>query len=114
MEYIRKQKTNKLSNKEKVVFAYHCVQNEEIDKAIKLLTSVDQNYYIVEFHKDISRALLCHATCKNTDSIELYRESEFYLVVYRLVKFITESKVLFSKSGYFSELRDTLFKGFPL
>jgi hypothetical protein len=102
---------NRLSDHERIVFAYHYFEQGTPDKAKELLSQVNSLYYQSQFHKEIARALLCHATYAHTQDPILGKESEFYLVVYRLTKLITEKKLHFIGSGHFYQLRDELFKG---
>lgn len=101
-----------ITDYEKIVFAYHYFEQGNPESAKELLGTVHQLYYQSQFHKDIGRALLCHATFKTTNDPMTGKESEFYLIVYRLTKQITESKMHFTGSGHFYQLRDELFKGF--
>lgn len=110
--HIKKSNNNDLSNKEKLVFAYHYFDQGNDEAAIKLLCTVGQAYYVTQFHKDISRALLCQATYKTTQDYNIGKESEFYIIVYRLVVTITSKKLVFTGSGHYYQLKDELFKGF--
>lgn len=101
---------NSLTDKERVVYAYHYFERNNESEAKKLLSEISKHYYDSTFHKDISRALLCHLTYPTTQNPVHGKESEFYLVVYRLTKFIVENKIHFNGSGYFVQLRDELFK----
>lgn len=107
----KKQKKNILTDKEKIVFAYHAMEVSNLDEMFKLLTSVSPGYYQTQFHKDISRALLCQSVFKSTQDFNLGKESEFYLIIYRLTKAVTEGKFNFVGSGHFYQLKDELFKG---
>jgi hypothetical protein len=109
---IKKRKNNDLSDKEKLVFSYHYFDLGNEEAAIKLLCTVGQVYYMNQFHKDISRALLCQATYKTTQDYNLGKESEFYIIVYKLVVIITSKKLVFTGSGHFYQLKDELFQGF--
>lgn len=112
MMAIKRQKKNDLTDHEKVVFAYHAFDQGNDEQAISLLKSVSQSYYLTQLHKDISRALLCQATYKNTLDPVMGKQSEFYLVIFYLVKIITSRKLMFQTSGYFYQLKDELFKDF--
>lgn len=112
LQHRAKLRKNDLSDHEKVVFAYHYFEQNNHDEAVKLLSSVSGHYYESGLHKDISRALLCHATYASTQNPAHGKESEFYLVVYRLVRHITHNKIHFTNSGHFYLLKDYLFKDF--
>lgn len=112
MEHKKKQLSHKLTDHEKVVFAYHYFEQNNVGEAIKAIQDVSQGYWTGQFHKDISRALLCHATYQTTQNPALGKESEFYVVVYRLVKYITSNKIHFNGSGHFYQLKDELYKDF--
>lgn len=101
---------NKIPDREKIVVAYHTIEQGRTAEAIGILSSVSQDYYLIQFHKDIARALLCWATRGAAQDFRLAKESEFYLIVYRLMKFITENQLTFDKGGYFYELMIGLFK----
>jgi hypothetical protein len=103
---------NKMSDRDRVVYAHHYFQNGNTDGAMKLLGDVHSLYYQSQMYKDISRALLCHATYKTTNDPGLGKESEFYLIIYYLTRHITENKLHFTGSGHFYQMRDELFKGF--
>ncbi len=111
-------KKNRLPDREKVILAYHAFKHGDIKEGQDLLTSVDAHYYLIQFHKDISRALLCWATLKSVyddkQSENLRKESEFYLIVYNVTKTIVSKKLNFPKSGNFIELTSTLFLDFSL
>jgi hypothetical protein len=102
---------NRITDYERIVFAYHYFEQNNPDEAKELLSKVHTLYYQSQLHKDISRALLAHATYASTQDPGLGKESEFYLIVYRLTKIITENKLHFTGSGNFYQLRDELFKG---
>lgn len=108
----RRLKHQKLSDKEKIIYSYHLLSDCFVDDAIDLLKLVSKDYYEKDLHKDISRALLCYATKASSQNIQHGKESEFYLVVYRLVKMISEQKLYFKNSEYFVMLKDQLFKDF--
>lgn len=99
----------RLPDREKIIMAYHLFESNKGSDAIELLSSVDSHYYLIQFHRDIARALLCWAV-RHTGNPNLAKESEFYLIVYRMTKFIVGNKLNFPKSGNFTELLDTLFK----
>jgi hypothetical protein len=101
-----------LTNKEKLVCAHHHFTNHQHYEATKLLSSVDRHYLEQDLHKDVSRALLCHCTYAKTQDPGIGKESEFYLIVYYLVRHISETKIHFKNSGYFYMLKEELFKGF--
>ncbi len=101
---------NKISDREKIVVSYHIIEQGRTLEAIDLLSSISQDYFLIQFHKDIARALLCWATRGIAQDLKLAKESEFYLIVYRLTKFITENKLTFKNGGYFYELITELFK----
>lgn len=107
---LSKKKKFKLPDREKVIAAYHLFESAQDEEAMELLSTVDQHYYLFQFHRDISRALLCWAIRASTQRLDHQKESEFYLIVYRLTKLITNRKLNFPKSGNFAELLDTLFK----
>lgn len=109
---IKRLKKNDLTDRDKVVFAYHSFEQGNDGEAISLLKNVSQSYYLTQLHKDISRALLCQATYKNTNDPSMGKQSEFYLVIFYLVKLITSRKLNFQTSGYFYQLKDELFKDF--
>lgn len=113
-----RKKKNRLPDREKIVLAYHAFEHDDPKEGQNLLASVDQGYYVVQFHKDISRALLCWSTFKSiqdaTQSENMRKESEFYLIVYRLTKIIVGNRLNFPKSGNFTELTSTLFRDFAL
>lgn len=109
-----KKRKNIITDRERVVFGYHYFEQNNQDEAVKILSEVTPGYYQSQFHKDISRALLCHATIKSTNDPKLGKESEFYLVVYRLTKHVTSRKLTFNQSGHFYQLKDELFKDFGL
>lgn len=109
-----RKKKFKITDRERIVLAYHAYEQQNPEEATKLLASIDQGYYLMQFHKDIARALLCWATRKETQNEALAKESEFYLVVYRLTKHVVANRANFPKSGHFLELKDTLFKDFQL
>lgn len=101
-----------LSNRDKLVYAHHHFQSHQHYEATKLLASVDRHYLEQDLHKDIARALLCHCTYPKTQDPLIGKESEFYLIVYYLVKHISETKIHFKNSGYFYLIKEELFKGF--
>lgn len=100
-----------LTDHEKIVYGYHAFEEGDPAEAIRLLSSVSQAYFMNGFHKDISRALLCQITFKTTNHPDHGKESEFYLVIYRLTKHIVSNKIHFNGSGHFFQLKDELFKG---
>lgn len=110
-ELKKKSKSNQLTNRDKVVFGYHYFEQNNPEEAIHTLNIVESAYWITQFHKDISRALLCGATFNTTQDPSMGKESEFYIVVYRLTKHIVTNKIHFTGSGHFYQLRDELFKG---
>lgn len=103
-------KKNILTDMERLVFAYHYLESGNESEAKKLLSEVSKRYYDSTMHKDVSRALLCLETCRTTRHQPHAKEAEFYLVIYRLTKYITENKIHFNGSGYFVQLKDELFK----
>lgn len=110
-ELKRKLKHNQLSNRDKIIFAYHYFDQNDVNSAVNTLNTVDGAYWITHFHKDISRALLCIPTYQSTQDPSIGKESEFYLIIYRLTKRITDGKIHFTGSGHFYQLKDELFKG---
>src|SRR5579864_7044626 len=94
-----KKRKNRLPDREKIVLAYHVFCHNDFKEGQNILGSVDQGYYLIQFHKDIARSLLCWATLKSihdADKAESMRkESEFYLVVYKLTKIIVANKLNF-------------------
>lgn len=100
-----------LSDYEKIVYAYHNFQSNNSEEALKLLNLISPWYYQNQFHKDISRALLCASVAKTTNDLLMSKESEFYIVIYRLTMYITEHKIHFNGSGNFYQLKYELFKG---
>lgn len=112
MDLMRK-RTN-LTDKEKLVLGYHLLENNKEDEAKKILGQVSSGYMATTFHKDISRALLCWSVCKKTENEEHRKESEFYLIIYRLTKRVSSTNLMFKNSGHFVDLKDTLFKGFKV
>lgn len=112
-----KKKRNRIPDREKIILAYHAFRHNNPKEAQNMLASVDQGYYMIQFHKDIARALLCWATSKGQEyeKVEDHRkESEFYIIVYNLTKIIVHNKYNFPKSGNFMELVGTLFRDFSL
>lgn len=103
-----------MSDKDRIIYAYHAFQEGNGDKGRSLLNSVSTTYYITKFHKDISRALLARLIYPKTKDEFLQKEAEFYIVVYRLAKKIVGENISFQKAQYFHELRNELFKGFTL
>lgn len=103
-----------LSDKDKLVYAYHAFEKNDNEQAFKLLNAISQSYYLTQFYKDLSRALLCHSVAKLTNDPDQGKESEFYLIVYRLTKRIVATNIIFKGSGYFHILKEELFKGFNL
>ncbi len=112
MLHIKRLKTNQITDKEKIVYAYHYFESGNDFDAKKLLNSVSGPYYDGGLFKDISRALLCQTTVRTTGNADHGKESEFYLVVYRLTKHIIDNKLNFTKSSHFYLLKDQLFKDF--
>lgn len=110
-ELKRKLKHNQLTSRDKVIFAYHYLVQSNFEETIKTLNMIDSAYWVTQFHKDIARALLCVSTYASTQDPGLGKESEFYLVVYRLTKMIIDNKLHFTGSGHFYQLKDELFKG---
>lgn len=98
----------------KIVYAYHSFEENDPAEAFKLLDSVTQTYYVVQFHKDIARALLCHQIGKTHPDEAIKKEAEFYILVYRLTKKIVTSGLRFDRCQYFYDLRSELFKDFQL
>lgn len=112
LELFKKFKKNQLPDRGKIVYGYHLLRERKVEDAKKILASISKHYYVVDIHKDISRALLCWATYQITNDLNQYRESEFYVVISKLVKMVAAENLIFNNSGYFHELRTTLFKGF--
>lgn len=112
LDLFKKFKKNQLTDHGKIVYAYHLIQEEKIEEARKVLSSVSVQYYTTEMYRDLSRALLCWATYKNNSDLNLYRESEFFLVVSKLTKAVISKNLIFQNSGYFHDLKNGLFKGF--
>lgn len=113
-DFKSKKKAKTLNNREKVVHAYHLFNDKKDSEAVSILVSIPQSYYLIDLHKDIARALLCWATHKTSNSMDHYKESEFYVVIYRMTKHICVNKLMFKNSGYFSELKLNLFKDFDI
>lgn len=109
-----RKKRGHLSDKDKIVLAYHLIEESKEKDALKLLGSINQSYYLTYIHKDVSRALLCYLIFKTTQQENLRKESEFYLVLYKLTKHILRNNLVFNKSGFFYTLKDELFKDFEL
>lgn len=105
-------KKNQLSDHGKIVCGYHLLSQDNFEEGIKVLGSVSTHYYTTELYKDLSRALLCWSTCQNSGNEDHRKESEFYLVVYRLTKMVVGHNLLFTNSGFFHDLINGLFKGF--
>lgn len=110
MDHKKKQKNGKLTDRERVVYAYHYFERGNSSEALATLCQVNQSYWTGQFHKDISRALLCQATYATTQHPGHGKESEFYVVVYRLTKYVTSNKIHFDGSGNLYLLKDELFK----
>lgn len=101
-----------LTDREKLIYGYHLLEDKDEIGAAKLFGSLSPGYMATNFYKDLSRALLCWATLQTTNNEDMRKESEFYLIVYRLARKINHEGLVFRNSGYFNELKDTLFKGF--
>ncbi len=112
LDLFKKFKKNQLTDHGKVVYGYHLLRERKVDEAKKILASVSVHYYSVDIHKDLARALLCWATYMNNGIEELRKESEFYTLVAKLTRMVTSENLLFTNSGYFHDLKNTLFKGF--
>lgn len=111
LQHKSQSRKNVLTHKDAICFALQYMEQGNNDEAIKIFQAIPSSYWTEQFHKDISRALICHITAKTTGDQMLGKESEFYLVVYYLVKRITREKLNFKNSGYFQQLKDELFKG---
>lgn len=105
-------KRSSFTDKEKLVYGYHYLDQGRLDDAKKLLGQISSGYMATTLYKDLSRALLCWATYKHTGNESHRKESEFYLVVYRLTKLVLKDNVMFKNSGHFHDLKETLFKDF--
>lgn len=114
MDLFKKKRKGSLTDHERVVFAYHLFENGDNDGAKKLLGEVSSGYFTTTFYRELSRALLCYSVSKGTDNHALGKESEFYVVAYRLYKKVIREELVFKNSGYFVEMKDGLFKGFKV
>lgn len=112
LELARKVKKKQLTDKDRLVFAYHEFVGGRNEEAIKLLNDVSENYYKFQLSKDVARALLCWATYKKTLNFIHGKESEFYIIVSNLVSIVTENQLLFKRNEYFYLMRQELFKDF--
>jgi hypothetical protein len=111
MELFKKKRKGGLTDHERIVFAYHLFENGDDPGAKKLLGEVSCGYFTTIFYKEVARALLCWSISKGTNLHDLGKESEFYVVIYRLYKKIIREELVFKNSGYFTEMKDGLFKG---
>jgi hypothetical protein len=109
LNIFRKFKKNQLSDKEKIVYGYHFIEDRNIDQAKSLLSSVSQHYYMAGIYKDLTRALVCYLAYKYSSNPVHSQESEFYLVVYKLTQRIYWDQIKFHHSGYFEDLRLSIF-----
>lgn len=112
LEIARKTKKKQLTDRDRLVYAYHEFVAGRNEDAIKLLNDVSEDYYKFQLNKDIARALLCWATCKTTLNFMHRKESEFYIIISNLVSIVTENKLLFKRNEYFYLMRQELFKDF--
>lgn len=103
-----------LSDKDKIVYGYHLLESGDVAEAKRVLGSVTQTYFMVNLYRDISRALLCWITYKSTNSLQHYKEAEFYLVIYKLTKKVVSENLMFKNSTQFDELLNVLFKDFSI
>lgn len=110
IDHKKKQKLNKLTDRERIVYGYHYFEGGNHQEATSILGQVNQAYWTGQFHKDIARALLCQATYATTQHPGHGKESEFYVVVYRLTRHVTSNKIHFNGSGNLYLLKDELFK----
>ena len=111
-DLFKQAKKNQLTDHGKIVYGYHLLNQRKIEEGKKILGTVSTHYYTTELYKDLSRALLCWSTYQNTKDENHRKESEFYLVVYRLTKIVIGQNLLFTNSGFFHDLKNGLFKGF--
>lgn len=114
LDLFRKRKKYGLTDRDKIVFAYHFFEDKKYDEAKKLLGEISGGYFTTGFYKDIARALLCWATMKYNNDSKCQKESEFYVVVYRLTRKVIGEKLIFKNSGYFTDLKNELFKDFNI
>lgn len=112
MLLFKKKIHGELSDREKLIYGYHLLEDKDEMGAAKLFGSLSPGYMVTTFYKDLSRALLCWATLQSHNNEDMRKESEFYLIVYRLTKKVAAEGLVFKNSGYFMELKDTLFKGY--
>lgn len=110
LDYKKKEKAKQLSDRDRICFAWHYISEGELDRAIKIMAPIQDYYWATQIHKDIGRALLCHEAYKSTRDSNMGKESEFYIVIYRLTKYISDTKVQFKNASQFWLLRDQLFK----
>lgn len=105
-----------LTDKGRIVFAYHAFQSGNANEGVKLLSEVSQDYYMSGLYQDLARACLFWSLYVNSRGVngdQYYKESEYYLIVYRLVKFVIQGGLCFNKSGYFHDIDLKIFKDLP-
>lgn len=102
-----------LTDKGRIVFAYHAFQSGNSTEAVKLLTEVSQDYYMSGLYQDLARACLFWSLYVNNKQDSFYKESEYYIIIYRLVKFVVHGGLCFNKSGYFHDIELKIFKDLP-
>lgn len=103
------------SDRSKIMASMDAIAMGDNETARSLLSSVSVPYWEIDLHKDLSRALVCYLTIKTTRNPIHIEEANFYLAIYGLVKdHVGPNKIMFRHSGYLEDLKDTLFKDFPL
>lgn len=112
LELARKTKSKQLTDRDRLIFAYHEFVDGRNEDAIKLLNDISEDYYKVQLSKDLARSLLCWATYKSTLNFMHGKESEFYVIVSNLVAIVTQNKLLFKRNEYFYLMRQELFRDF--
>lgn len=114
LNLVRELKGKSLTDRERIVYGYHFISNEDYENGYKLLGQVTQEYFEVGLFKDLSRALLCHTVGEMFADVSMQREAEFYLVIYRLTRMILTLRPEAIWTIQFFQLKETLFKGFDL
>lgn len=114
LNLIRRIRDQNLSDHDKIVYAYHLLQDSDSERASKLLTSVSKTYLKSGLHIDISRALLCHLINQRSPDALIGKESEFYLVIYGITLHVAQNSVEAGWATPFRELKERLFKDMNL
>jgi hypothetical protein len=114
LNLFKKKVHGELTDRDKIVYAYHLLESGDEMGASKMFGTLSPGYMATNFYKDLARALLCWATHKNTNNEDHRKESEFYMIVYRIAKRVNVEGLVFNNSGYFTEMKDTFFRGFNL